>query len=393
MSDDSPFIYLDNAATSYPKPDCVAQAMSRFLDEQGVNPGRSGYDRSLAVGQQLDRLRADLVAFFGARDLEPNRAVFAANATDALNLAIGGVCAPGDHVVATVLEHNSVLRPLFMLRQQGLIRFDLAPCDERGIVRTEDVAALVRPETRLIIMTHASNVTGLVQPVAEVGALCRERGVLFLLDAAQTAGILPLEMADWGVDLLAFTGHKSLLGPTGTGGLLVAPDVPIRSTRWGGTGVRSAEPGHPQEFPYRLEAGTLNTVGLAGLAAGLDWLRKEDPANLLVHEVALGNRLLAGCRGIPGLRVLGGSPFETIDPAHRLPVISLTLEGRSPEAIGLYLDADWNIAVRTGLHCAPLAHAALGTGGEGAVRFSIGPFNTETQIDRTIEALHAIAAG
>jgi cysteine desulfurase / selenocysteine lyase len=391
MSDETSFLYLDNAATSFPKPECVAVAMAEFLTEQAVNPGRSGYDLSMAVGQRVDRLRGDLVRFFGAPSLAPDRAVFTANATDALNLALGGVCRPGDHVVSTVIEHNSVLRPLHMLQQQGLISYDLAGCDPRGVVNTVDVGALIRPNTRLVVMTHASNVSGAVQPVAEVGALCRSKGILFLLDTAQTAGLLPVEMSAWGVDLLAFTGHKSLLGPTGTGGLLIGPEVPIRSTRWGGTGVRSSEAEHPSEFPYRLEAGTLNTVGLMGLAASLAWIAEQGQPKILAHEVALGNRFLAGCRAIPGLNIVGGTAEKEIDPNDRLPVISLTLKDLSPEAAGQFLDAEWNIAVRTGLHCAPLAHEALGTADGGTIRFSVGPFNTAAQIDRALCALEAIA--
>ena len=393
MNNHRAFTYFDNAATSFPKPDCVARAMTEFLQKQAVNPGRSGYDLSLATGLLVEAVRRSLVSLFGHPSLDPARAVFTANATDALNLAISGVCRPGDHVLATVLEHNSVLRPLHMLQKRGLIRFDLAPCDEQGFVQPEVLAAMIRPETRLVIMTHASNTLGTVQPVAEVGAVCRRAGVLFLVDAAQTAGLLPVEMAAWGVDLLAFTGHKSLLGPTGTGGLLVGPDVPIESTRWGGTGVRSAQAEHPDEFPYRLEAGTLNSVGIVGLGAGLAWLEEEGPANVLTRETGLANRFLNGCRDIPGLRILGLEPGEEIMPGRRIPVLSLTLEGRPVEEVGQFLDTDWNIAVRTGLHCAPLAHEALGSGVEGAIRFSFGPFNTNEQIDLALEALTAIASG
>lgn len=391
MTDQRPLIYLDNAATSFPKPGCVGEAMVEFLAKKAVNPGRSGYELSLEAGLRIDAVRKSLVALFGHSTLEPSRAVFTANATDALNLAIAGLCRPGDHIVSTVLEHNSVLRPLHMLKKQGVIHFDLAPCDERGYIQPEILAALIRPETRLVIMTHASNALGTVQPVVEVGALCRSKGILFLLDAAQTAGLLPVEMASWGVDLLAFTGHKSLMGPTGIGGLLVGPEVPIRSTRWGGTGVRSAQPDHPDEFPYRLEAGTLNAVGIVGLAAGLSWLQEENSAETRSRKMGLANRFLAGCRHIPGLKVTGIEPGEELDPTGRIPVLCLTLENRSVEEVGQFLDTDWNIAVRTGLHCAPLAHQALGTGREGAIRFSFGPFNTTEQIDSALEALTAIA--
>lgn len=385
-------LYLDNAATSFPKPAAVAWALAEFVMRDAVNPGRTGTDRSIAVGRRIDALRADLARFLGHPGLDPNRVVFAANATDALNLAIGGVCRPGDHVVSTVTEHNSVLRPLHMLSERGGIEYDLAGCDERGAVSAEAIAGLLRPATRLVVLNHASNVVGTVQPVAEIGALCRGRGVLLLLDCAQTAGLLPIRMADWGVDLLAFTGHKSLLGPTGTGGLVVGPDVPISGTRWGGTGVLSQQREQPREFPFRLEAGTLNTTGLAGLAAALAWLRSADPRRVLEHEAGLARRFLAGCRTLPQVRLSGWPDAEDFDPRRRTPVFSLTLVGRSVEETGLFLDAEWNIAVRTGLHCAPRIHEALGTGTDGTVRISFGAFNTPAHVDRVLEALDALSA-
>jgi len=392
MTTPTPMIYLDNAATSFPKPAPVAEAIGDFLAHLAVNPGRGGFDLSLEGGLLVDKVRSRLDRFFNNPAADADRAIFTANATDALNLAIQGVCRPGDHVVATVMDHNSVLRPLTMMQNAGIITFDLAPCDQNGQVDPAAVEALIGPSTRLVVMTHASNVCGAVQPAAEVGALCRKRGVLFLLDAAQTAGVIPVDMAALQADLVAFTGHKSLLGPTGTGGLIVGPDVDIRSTRWGGTGVRSAVREHLEEYPYRLEAGTLNTVGIAGLAASLEWVATQEDGALLEHERCLADRFLAGCSDLKKVSVHGcGSPRPMALGPDRLPVVSLTVEGRSAEEMGMFLDADWNIAVRTGLHCAPLAHEALGTTPHGSVRFSFGPFNTDQDVEEALTAMRDLA--
>jgi cysteine desulfurase/selenocysteine lyase len=385
-------IYFDNAATSFPKPPQVAEAIADFLANLAVNPGRGGFDLSLEGGLLVDNVRGRLDRFFNNPARDPDRAIFTANATDALNHAIQGVCRPGDHVVATVMDHNSVLRPLFMLQKAGIITFDLAPCDKNGQVDPSAVEALIGPKTRLVVMTHASNVCGAIQPAAEVGAICRERGVYFLLDAAQTAGIVPVDMVALKADMVAFTGHKSLLGPTGTGGLIVGPDVDIRSTRWGGTGVRSAVREHLDKFPWRLESGTLNTVGIAGLAASLEWVAAKEEGQLLDHERRLANLFLAGCEDLDRVSFHGcGSDRPTALGPDRLPVVSLTVQGRSTEEMGLFLDADWNIAVRTGLQCAPLAHEALGTVPHGSVRFSFGPFNTEQDVEVGVAAMKELA--
>jgi cysteine desulfurase/selenocysteine lyase len=395
MSKEKSLIYLDNAATSFPKPPEVARAMQEFLTERAVNPGRSGFDLSLAAGQMVDRVRGKLDRFFNNPARDPARTVFCANATAALNLAIQGICRPGDHVVSTVLEHNSVLRPLNELCVRGVIKFDLAPCDEAGRISPSAVVRLLRPETRLVVMTHASNVSGRLQPVAEVGRLCRERGVLMLLDAAQTAGVIPLDMDALSVDMVAFTGHKGLQGPTGIGGLVVGPKVDIASTIWGGTGVRSAEALHPEEYPYRLEAGTLNTVGIAGLEAGLDWIRARGIDELHQHERELTRSFLSAAAAIPGLRIIGHSlqdrNLPTVLPATQLGVVSVVLEDRDPEKVAMFLDADHEIAVRAGLQCAPLAHEALGTAPGGTIRFSFGPFNTLSQVKGAAKALATIA--
>jgi len=383
-------IYLDNAATSFPKSPSVVRAMADFLRNQAVNPGRSGYDLSVSVGDLVAGARQRLDRFFNNPAGDAKRTVFCANATDGLNLALQGMCRPGDHVVSTVLEHNSVLRPLHELRRRGVIDFDLAPCDSRGIVDPAAIATLLRPMTRLVVMSHASNVVGTLQPVAEIGQLCRTRQVALLVDAAQTAGVVPVDMAALGADLLVFTGHKGLGGPTGIGGLLVGPDVEIESTRWGGTGVRSAQLEHLAEYPYRLEAGTINTVGIVGLLAGLDQIEERGMASILAHEQDLDRRFRTGCRSIKGLTLLGESDGR--DPeSQRVAVTSLRQENLDPAAAGQFLDADWNLAVRSGLHCAPLAHEALGTAPAGAVRFSFGPHNTTAHVTRALAALAHLA--
>lgn len=392
MQDGKFLTYFDNAATSFPKPDTVPVAMAEFLRTLAVNPGRSGYDLSVVAGQQIDAVRGRLARFFNNPASDPNRSIFTANATDALNLAIQGVCRPGDHVLTSVLDHNSVLRPLHEMARQGIISWDRVGCDSQARIDPGQLALLLRPNTRLVVLPHASNVFGRLQPIAAIGRICRERGILMLLDAAQTAGALPIDMEAMKVDLLAFTGHKGLLGPTGTGGLLVGPGVPIRSTRWGGTGVRSSVPGHLDEFPFRLEAGTLNAVGIMGLAAGLDWVTAQGMENILDHERALARRFLEQILVIPGVKVhgLGPDPDPELDK-DQLAVISLTLDGKDPATVGMFLDADHDIAVRTGLQCAPLAHEALGTSPQGTVRFSFGPFNTPAQIDQAAQALKSLA--
>lgn len=387
-------IYLDHAATSFPKPPGVAEAMACHLRERAVNPGRAGYDLARAAAADIDALRRRCDRFFNNPAADPDRCVFTANATDALNLAISGICRPGDHVVTTAVEHNSVLRPLHALQQRGLIEWTVVPCDGHGRIDPDDVAAALRPRSALVVVSHASNVCGAVQPVAAIAAACRARGVPVLLDAAQTAGVYPVDMTALGVDLLAFTGHKGLLGPTGTGGLVVGSEVEVRSTRWGGTGIRSVEPDHPQAWPYRLEAGTLNSTGLAGLAAALDWLAAQGATGVAGHERGLADRFLSACRGIGGLAVVGmGDPHpDTLGP-DRLAVVTVNLAGRDPRTVGEFLDVEHGIAVRTGLHCAPLIHAALGTAPAGAVRFSFGPFNTTADVDAAAAALTAVAAG
>lgn len=378
-------IYLDNAATSHPKPaECLQIALARYL-ELGASPGRGGYDRAVEAEMTVAAVRRKVARFFGAG--EGVKVCFAANATDALNSLLQGLVGPGDHVVSTRLEHNSVLRPLHHLKRQGLISLELVPFDSRGLVDPARIAAALQPRTRLVVVTHASNVLGTIQPVAEIGAICRSHGVPLIIDTAQSAGLLPIAMAEWDVQGLAFTGHKSLLGPTGIGGLVISPEIDPRPTRYGGTGTDSESPFQPLDYPSRLEAGTINLLGILSLDQCLDYLATRQAAHL-EEETRLTRRLIAGLQSLARVRL-----FPADRKAARLPLISCTVDGVSSQDVGAILDGDFDIAVRTGLHCAPLVHTDLGTLAAGTVRFSPGPFTTEAEIDRAILAMARIAAG
>ncbi len=381
------YCYVDNAATTFPKPDAVHRAVDDASRRFAVNPGRSGSDLAVEAGAIIDGLRHDLHALLNAPGDDPSRVVFGANATDALNTAILGMGGGGGHVVSTRLEHNSVLRPLRELERMGVITLTLVPFDGDGYVDPDAVAAALRPDTRLAVLTHASNVLGTVQDVAAVSARCRERDVPVLLDAAQSAGSIPVDMAALGVDLMAFTGHKGLLGPMGTGGLIVAPGVDVEPSRWGGTGVRSAEPLHLRDYPWRLETGTPNLPGLAGLRAGVAWLRERGVESVAAHEAALLERFRSAIRDLDGVRILcdGSGP--------RVAVASVLVEGMSSEEAGMRLDVDHDVIVRTGLQCAPLVHEDLDTvDRRGTVRFSFGPLNTDEDVDRAVAGLADCAA-
>jgi cysteine desulfurase/selenocysteine lyase len=378
-------IYLDNAATSFPKPREVLEKMVETYARLGVSPGRGGYDLATEAAELVFQTRQKLARFFCAPD--PERVIFTANATDALNIAIQGLIRPGDHVVSTRLEHNSVLRPLYHLREQGWIEYDLVSFDGSGYVDPQEIKMVIRPNTRLVIVCHASNVLGTVQPVAEIAGICLERGIPLLLDAAQSAGHVPINMSDWGIGAIAFTGHKALFGPSGIGGLILSPELNVRATRFGGTGIESRSLVHTQSFPHRLEAGTLNLAGIFGLSAGLDYLEQKGSGQLWQREMALIQRLHRGLSSAPGVVIHSPPPTE-----QGVPVLTCNIKGMDSWDVGDILDGDYGIAVRTGLHCAPFVHVDLGTDSTGAVRFSPGPFNTNEDIDQAIEALAAIAA-
>lgn len=369
-------IYLDNAATSYPKPKCVTDAMSSALTRCGANPGRGGHRLSLAAGRIVEGCREALAQMLGESDA--SRVAFALNATDALNMAIHGVLRTGDHVVSTLLEHNSVLRPLSELSRSGVITLTLVPPDAQGRIRAQDIERAMLPRTRLVAMTHMSNVLGVAQDAAAVGAVCRRHGVLFLLDCAQTAGHLPLSPGEWGVSLLAMPGHKGLLGPHGTGALWIAPGVQIAPMRQGGTGSSSESMFQPRMLPDSLESGTLNLPGIAGLHAGMREAlarREETCARLGALCALLREELL----NLPGVRVY------TPEGAS---LVSFNVEGVGSQEAASMLDRQ-DLAVRGGLHCAPGVHRFLGTLEGGAVRVSPGIYNTREDILAFVRAVRA----
>ena len=373
-------IYLDNAATTYPKPTEVLERMTDLYKRFGVNPGRSGYDLCLIGGNLVQTTRKQLTELFGGSN--PDRLIFSYNASEALNILIQGMVEPEDHVVSTMVEHNSVIRPLNHLKQERGITVDYIPYEKDGVVDPQRIADSFRNETSVVIVNHGSNVIGSIQPVAEIGRLCRERGILFVVDTAQTAGIIPIDMEEMSIDALAFTGHKSLLGPTGIGGLYVREGVTVRPTRYGGTGVRSAYPFHLEEYPYRLEVGTGNVLGIIGLHASLQYIADKGMDTIYRHEMELFSALQAGLQRIEGLTLHGTTSLE-----NRLPVLSLTVEGRDPSDVGTMLDVDHNIATRTGLQCAPLVHEQMGTAPRGTVRMSIGPMNKASDVDAVLNAM------
>jgi selenocysteine lyase/cysteine desulfurase len=408
-------IYFDNAATSFPKAPGVAEAMTKFLAEDAANPGRAGHRMAVAAERMLDDVRLRLTRLFDGPDY--HRMVFAMNTTDALNMAIKGVlhgeAERGEdrpHVITTVLEHNSVSRPLQTLADSGAIELTRVGCDADGFVDPDDIRKAIRSTTRLIVMTHASNVLGTVQDAAAIGRIAREHDVLFCLDAAQTAGIVPISIQQMNIDLLAFPGHKSLLGPTGTGGLYVGARCPepaeaVASTheagevdraitrqrrlqpwREGGTGGDSATPHQPPLYPYYLEGGTPNTVGIAGLGAGIDYVNNHPMAHTLAHEQAMVQTILDRFAGDERFTFYGPR-----DARKRTGAVVLNIAGYEPPDVGTILDDSFQIAVRPGLHCSPYMHKHLGTFPAGAVRISPGPFNTQDELDALLDALGQIA--
>ena len=377
-------IYLDNGATTFPKPEEVYTFMDHAYRSFGVNPGRSGFDLCIEAGALVDETRKILCRFFGGTD--HNRLVFAYNSTDALNLIINGMLRPGDHAISTTLEHNSVLRPLYHLSRDG-VEVDLVPFDKAGFVDPEAIKAKFKANTRLVIVNHASNVIGTVLDIAGIGKLCREAGIPFAIDASQSAGKIPVDMEEQFLDVVAFTGHKTLFGPTGIGGLYVREGIEIRHTRAGGSGVRSADRAHLDEYPYRLEYGTPNVAGIAGLQAGVKWVEGQGIEALHEHEMKLLRRLRDGLAEIPGVIL-----YCQEDLTDHVGVLAFNVEGMDAGDVGTLLDVDHDIACRTGLHCAPLVHEGIGTAEiRGAVRLSIGPFNTEEQIEAAIEGVKEIS--
>ena len=373
-------IYLDNAATTLHKPPEVAEAVKNAILTTG-NAARGAHGASLSASRMVFETRSRLAELFGCP--RADHVAFTANSTEALNIAIGGLFSPGDHVISTDCEHNSVLRPLYRL--EG-VDVSFVPADRLGRVRYDDFAALIRPNTRAIVCTHASNLTGNLLDIGRIGRLAHERGLLFVVDASQTAGTVEIDMERQHIDVLCFTGHQSLMGPQGTGGLCVRPGVEIRPFKVGGTGVQTYLPQQPREYPTRLEAGTLNGHGIAGLMAAMDYIRSVGRETIRSHELALARRFYEGAANTPGVTVYGD--FSSWD---RAPIVTLNIRDYDSSQVSDVLAQDYGIATRAGAHCAPRLHRALGTVERGAVRFSFGWMNTEEETDAALAAVREIA--
>ena len=379
-------IYLDNAATSWPKPASVYAAVDHYQRELGAAAGRGVYAEAIESERLVTSARQRLARLINAET--PERIVFAFNGTDALNLALHGLLQPGDHVVTTVAEHNSVLRPLRWLADHKQVTITYVGCNKAGIVDPAEIEQAITPRTKLIAVIHASNVTGAIQPVAEIGLLAHGRGIKFLVDAAQSVGHLPIDVRSLHADLLAAPGHKGLLGPLGTGFLYLAPGMEtlVEPTRQGGTGTRSDEDRQPTSLPDRYEAGNLNVPGLVGLEAGLAEIERRGVAAIQQHEATLTSQLLTGLADIPAWEVFGPA-----DVRERVGVVSLRLPGSDPRELAAILDTSHQIQTRAGIHCAPRMHTSLGTSPEGTLRLSVGLFTTTAEIEQTLAALAEIA--
>ena len=376
-------VYLDNAATSWPKPPEVIAAMQAYLENGGGSPGRAAHGKSLASARMAYETRDSLSSLFNSTS--PDRVIFTKNATEAINLLLFGFLNPGDHVIVSSMEHNAVMRPLRQLESRG-VSLSVAACDSCGGLDPLTIKTALTPRTRLVLLVHASNVTGTLLPIAEVANIAREAGIRFAVDAAQTAGVHPIDVQSGGIDFLTFTGHKSLGGPQGTGGLVIGPDVDLRPLMFGGTGSASESENQPAFLPDKLESGTLNAIGIAGLGASLAALTEFGVENVLAHERKLMKLFRDGLKEMPDIEVYG--PENT---AESVGVLSLNVASRPCEEVGMELERDFDILTRTGLHCAPAAHRTIGTFGRGTVRFSVSRFNTESDIHAALEALSKIA--
>ncbi|HEX5106521.1 MAG TPA: cysteine desulfurase [Pirellulaceae bacterium] len=379
-------IYLDNAATSWPKPEAVYRSVDVCQRRLGAPAGRGAYAEASEVERTVASCRKKIAQLIGAAD--PSRIILTQNGTDSLNLAIHGWLRPGDHVVTTVCEHNSVLRPLRFLAEHREVTTTCVGCDSHGVVDPEGIRRAIQPNTRMIALIHASNVTGAIQPVEEVGRIAAERGITYLVDAAQTLGHEPVDVRRIGCQLLAAPGHKGLLGPLGTGVLYIAPGIDDRllPLRQGGTGTRSDEDVQPSSLPDRYESGNLNVPGIVGLEAGVTEILTRGIEAIRQHSQELVSRLIDGLREIPGITLYG-----SLTAHQRAGIVSLNVAGYDPQELASLLDSQWSIQTRAGLHCAPRMHASLGTSPGGTLRLSVGPYNTPEQIEALAAALSEIA--
>jgi cysteine desulfurase family protein len=382
-------IYLDNAATSWPKPPAVYDAVDRYQRRVGAPAGRSSYRQAGEAAQLVETTRGRLARLIGVQEKE--RVVFTFNGTDSLNMALLGLLRPGDHVVTSVVEHNSVLRPLRHLEMAGVIEITRVGCGKDGVIDPDQFAQALRRDTRLFALVHASNVTGTIQPVQDVGRIAHQHGVVLLVDAAQSLGHLPIDVQQLPCDLLASSGHKGLLGPLGTGILYLAPGIEqrISSFRLGGTGSQSADDQQPLFLPDKYESGNLNLPGIAGLAAGVESIQQRGIPSIRDHQQALTKRMLEGLRDIPGITIHGPAR-----PDRQVGVVSISVSGYDPQEVSAILDVSQGIQVRSGLHCAPRMHQALGTDRlGGTVRFSFGQFNDAAHIDQALAAVGQLTYG
>jgi cysteine desulfurase family protein len=374
-------LFLDNAATSFPKPEAVYRAMDAAMREIGVAPGRGGYRQSLAATRLIFEARTTLAGFFGVPDA--SRLIFTHSATESLNLAVSGLLKAGDHVVSTSVEHNALLRPLHLLRGRG-VEVSYVRADREGVVSEREIERALRPNTRLVALAHASNVTGTVQPIEAIARIAQKAGVPLLVDAAQSAGFLPLDVREMGIDLLAAPGHKGLFGPPGTGLLSIAPGLDLDPLLVGGTGTSASTPEQPEQLPERFESGTLNTPAIAGLKAGVEFVMATGLAAIRAREEQLVEQLVSGLKSLPKVTVYGPAAGP------RAAAVSFTVEGADSAVLGFRLDSEYDVSVRTGLHCAPDVHRTIGTYPGGTVRVSPGYFNTAEDIEQFLRAVREI---
>ncbi|WP_042198226.1 aminotransferase class V-fold PLP-dependent enzyme [Paenibacillus camerounensis] len=379
-------VYLDHAATSWPKPPEVAAAMMEALEHSGANAGRGNHSLAIGTGRVLVRARCELAELFGISNAQD--IAFTHNTTMGLNMAIKGTLRAGDHVISTMTEHNSVRRPLEYLRRTMGIKIDYLQVDEEGQISLTALKQLFRPSTKMVICNHSSNLLGSILPVSEIGMIAKAHNAVYLVDAAQSAGVLDINVREMNIDLLAFPGHKGLLGPQGTGGIYISPELELEPLMHGGTGSQSESSEQPDVRPDRYEAGTQNAVGIAGLLAGVRKIKSIGIAKIHHDEWLLTQQLMEGLSGISGLRMLGPKPG-----APRSGIVSFTVEGQESAAIAHRLDREYNIAVRAGMHCTPLAHKAAATLESGAVRVSVGVSSTEHDIKRMLDAMEELYGG
>ena len=377
-------IYLDHAATSWPKPEAVKEAMLQAMETAGANPGRGSHQMATNASRVLFNTRRIIAKLFGIRN--PNDIVLTSNTTMSLNLAIKGILEPGDHVITTMMEHNSVRRPLEYLKSLGHIEVDYLPLTDEGQISIDMMESKIRPHTKLVVVSHSSNLLGSILPLQEISAVTRKYRIPFLVDAAQSAGVLPIDVEKMGIDMLAFPGHKGLLGPQGTGGLYIHPDLDVKPLLHGGTGSQSEAVGQPTVRPDRYESGTPNTIGYAGLRAGIEQVLSLTLDHIYEHEWSLSQYLIEGLEKVPGAHILGpGKGYP------RSGLVSFYIENLDSAEIAFRLDREYGIAVRSGYHCTPLAHESAGTLNRGAVRASFGVNSTEAEVSALLAAVHHLA--